>query len=214
MKYKHIIWDWNGTLFCDMQACINTVNDMMPRFNVANKVTSLKQYRDIFTFPVVNYYKELGFDIDNILFDDIAKDYIYFYTKYMNKCNLFDGVEEVLKTLHDNHVSQMIVSAAGKESLMQQINMFDIINYFDDIQGLDNNYAHSKAHIAKDYIESHDINVNELLVIGDTLHDYEVAATLGCDCILISNGHQSKEVLQQSNTKIINSIKELIGEIQ
>jgi len=28
-KYKHIIWDWNGTLINDVDLCIKITNDML-----------------------------------------------------------------------------------------------------------------------------------------------------------------------------------------
>ena len=34
---------------------------------------------------------------------------------------------------------------------------------------------------------------SKVLLIGDTIHDYEVAQGLNTDCLLISNGHQNNE---------------------
>jgi len=50
----------------------------------------------------------------------------------------------------------------------------------------------------------------ETLLIGDTLHDYEVASEIGADCILVANGHQSRNILLESGTKVINNILELL----
>ena len=33
-KYSHIIWDWNGTLFNDVEWCVKTVNRMLANRNI------------------------------------------------------------------------------------------------------------------------------------------------------------------------------------
>jgi len=47
----------------------------------------------------------------------------------------------------------------------------------------------------------------EVLLIGDTTHDYEIACEIGCDCL--SNGHQSYERLNKLNTNIISSLSDV-----
>ena len=29
MKYKNVVWDWNGTLLNDVKVGVNTLNDML-----------------------------------------------------------------------------------------------------------------------------------------------------------------------------------------
>ena len=31
MKYKNVVWDWNGTLLNDVKVGVNTLNDMLGR---------------------------------------------------------------------------------------------------------------------------------------------------------------------------------------
>ena len=46
------------------------------------------------------------------------------------------------------------------------------------------------------------------LMIGDTVHDFEVAEAIGADCILIADGHQSKVKLLETGTKVYDSLEE------
>lgn len=48
-----------------------------------------------------------------------------------------------------------------------------------------------------------------MVVIGDTLHDCQLANEIGADCILLSTGHQSKDDLLTTGKPVINSLKEL-----
>ena len=60
MKYKHIVWDWNGTLLDDRWLCIEAINYVLKSRNMP--LVSNKDYRNLFCFPVIEYYKKLGFD--------------------------------------------------------------------------------------------------------------------------------------------------------
>ncbi len=51
----------------------------------------------------------------------------------------------------------------------------------------------------------------ETLLIGDTIHDFEVAREIGADCLLIANGHQSKGRLLTCGVPVLNSLTELLA---
>ncbi|MCK4288095.1 MAG: HAD hydrolase-like protein, partial [Bacteroidales bacterium] len=57
---KTIIWDWNGTLLNDIDICINSINILLEHRNIENLTKEI--YKEIFTFPVKDYYSKAGFD--------------------------------------------------------------------------------------------------------------------------------------------------------
>ena len=63
MKYTHIIWDFNGTVLDDVEAGIRSVNDMLAARGLP-VITSVAQYRELFSFPVIDYYRRLGLDVE------------------------------------------------------------------------------------------------------------------------------------------------------
>jgi len=46
-------------------------------------------------------------------------------------------------------------------------------------------------------------------MIGDSLHDYEVASNLGVQCLLIAQGHQSYARLAKSGAPILMGLGEI-----
>ena len=87
------------------------------------------------------------------------------------------------------------------------------MNLFDDILGIDDINARSKVDIAINYCEKNNINSDEVLFVGDTLHDYEVSKAINAKCYLVSCGHQSKEVLSEANVPILKNIYNLLEEL-
>ena len=88
---------------------------------------------------------------------------------------------------------------------------YQIDSFFEHVSGLDNFYAASKMVNGHRLLAELQLNPGDLVLIGDTVHDFEVATELGCSCILIADGHQSKAVLQATGVMVIDSIRELLG---
>ena len=87
---------------------------------------------------------------------------------------------------------------------------FDITEYFTNISGLNDYYAACKIDLGKKLIDESGLDVGEVLLVGDTVHDYEVAQQIGCDCVLLADRHQSKEKLKTCGVLVLESIREVV----
>jgi len=125
---------------------------------------------------------------------------------------LFLNVELVLRVLKEAGISQIILSASKLENLLIQMSVFDISHYFEAILGLTDVYAMSKIEVGLNYMKC--IDVKDALVIGDTIHDYELAQTLGADCILVASGHQSRGKLESCGVLVVDEISEILNFIK
>lgn len=186
---KLVIWDWNGTLINDVEACINSMNIILNKRG--KSVIDESFYKDKFTFPVKDYYKELDFDFQIESFEELSVEYIDLYMKESKGSDLQKGSIEALEYFYLNGYNQIILSAAEQKALDYQVQEREINKYFTSILGLSNIYAKSKVDNALKYIKNSKVQFNQVTFIGDTYHDYEVAQAIGADCILVRNGHQN-----------------------
>jgi phosphoglycolate phosphatase len=85
-----------------------------------------------------------------------------------------------------------------------------ILHYFEGIAGLNDHYAVSKIERGKQLIQQYQITAKNSWIIGDTIHDFEVASELGINCILIADGHQSAGRLKNTKMPVVNKITELM----
>jgi phosphoglycolate phosphatase len=209
IKYKHIIWDWNGTLIDDVWLVVEIMNKMLRKRNLPRIDT--KKYREFFCFPVTKYYLKLGFDFSNESFEELTVEFTGEYYQRFNECKLFSEAEEVLKKISDMGISQSILSASKEDVLIEKIKYYGIDKYFCKIIGLENHYAESKIERGKKCIVELNLNPQEVLLIGDTIHDYVVSKQIGSDCLLIANGHHSYEKLAKLGAEviIISKLKEI-----
>jgi phosphoglycolate phosphatase len=208
-NYTYLIWDWNGTLLDDAWLCVDVMNGMLRERGLPLK--TLTEYRELFDFPVKDYYLKLGFDFSKDPFDEVGMEFIVRYNMRQSEARLHPEVLAVLAKIDSNGFSQNIVSAREQNELITETKSLDVFRYFDRIRGLDDHYAHGKTDVGLNLVREIGVTKDKLLFIGDTLHDADVAAEIGIDCILVPNGHQSEPRLKQAQVPIIHSLNDLIG---
>ena len=208
-NYNHLIWDWNGTLFDDVKLCSDIMNMLLTQESLPN--ISVQKYKSIFTFPVIDYYKLAGHKFEKKSFEVLGKQFIDEYELRKNNCLLFPGVIDILTELRSKNINQYLLSAYEQNSLNKILEYFGIKNFFNQIVGLDNIYAGGKSHLAHNLASKIRSNgsTGKILLIGDTIHDYEVAKEINSECILISHGHQDEERLLKLNVPVVKDFNEL-----
>lgn len=208
-RYTHVIWDFNGTLLDDVDACIASANRLLTAYALPT-LPSVEEYRARFGFPIIDYYRGLGFDFEKIPYEVLAPEWVAYYMENVRTSGLYEGVREVLAEIRTRGVPQMILSATEREMLRGQVEGLGILPFFEDVLGMDTIHAYSKEQIAVAWRKSHPDA--QVLFVGDTDHDAAVAAAMGADCVLVAQGHQSRARLEACKCLFVaERAKEILG---
>ncbi len=192
----------------DVEACVEVLNMILTRRSMP--AISSRRYREVFDFPVVDFYRRIGFDFSAESFDDVAVEYIAEYNKKRFECSLHKGAVEVLNAYIESGLTQSILSAYQQKMLAEAVEYFGISGLFSDMVGLDDYYAACKIDNGKRLIEGLEVDKPEVLLVGDTTHDFDVAGAMGVDCVLITGGHQSEEKLKNRTENVLDSIERVL----
>jgi phosphoglycolate phosphatase len=206
MKIKHIIWDWNGTLLDDNWLSLKAINILLEKYNLS--AIEKEKYLEIFTFPVIDYYRKLGFDFDKIPFSVIGTEFIKEYNDRMYDAKMQDGALDILNYFHEAGISQSLLSAAKQKMLDDMMMFHNLEKYFIKVLGLTDHYANSKVDAGKSWINELEYDTKEILLIGDTIHDFEVADEIGTECVLIAQGHTAYDRLKSSGKDVFHNLFE------
>lgn len=206
--YKHIMWDWNGTLLNDAWMAVMVINQTLSKRDMPT--IDHEHYQRIFGFPVIDYYRRLGFDFIDESFEVVGTEFIDGYEAHKYDVNLHEDVEHVLSTLSQAGVSHSILSAYKQNTLDELVGHFGLTDRFVKIVGLNNHYAHSKVENGIQWMSELGMDRTEVLFVGDTEHDFEVAEAIGVDCVLIPGGHQTRAALSKTGAKVLDRIRDLL----
>jgi phosphoglycolate phosphatase len=205
---KAIIWDWNGTLLNDIAICIHCMNMLLRDRQLP--LLDREKYREIFTFPVKDYYRKAGIDFHKEDFEKPAMEFIKLYYTQLTHADLFPDTIYTLKELANRGYYQTILSAMEHESLVESLHEKGVYNFFDLVNGIGDHYAHSKLEVGVELLKKMNFSKKEIILVGDSLHDLEVANSLELDYVLIANGHQSKQRLQNRTSQVIDELSDIL----
>ena len=208
MRYHNILWDWNGTLIDDAVTSLNCVNDMLSEMN--KPLISLEQYYTYVETPIIGFYRHILTD-DELDFPVISKSFHESYSNRIKETFLSDNAENVLKTLKQNGAKQYIITATKEDSARNLAFQYGVGEYFDGIFGADNTLAESKVERALKFFKENNIDSRDTIFIGDTLHDLETANALGVDCILVTFGHQGKNITENSGAVTADNLIDVLN---
>lgn len=205
MQVKQILWDWNGTLLDDLEYAMGVRNRTFPLFGLP-AIDSVESYHQQFTFPVRTYYERAGVTDD--IFDAVAHAWMDEYTRGAADIPLHSDALDTLERFRAAGLRQVVLSASQLDILMTQLGYYGLENSFDEVLGLSDIYAGSKEAIGIRYLRGCGILPQESVMLGDSLHDADVAKAMGTRCALIARGHQSRETLLEAGVPVMDSLKE------
>ena len=188
-KTKLIIWDFNGTLVDDTWLFVEIINILLEKNGL--KKISITDYQSVFCFPIKKYYELLGFDFKRTDFDSLSHEFIKLYNKRKYSASLYSGASSLLEKLSARKVDMCLLSAQEHSSLVDLSKYYNIHSCFKFVQGTDNINAEAKSILAKKIISSFNYEPEELLFIGDTNMDVDIALENNSNVIILTCGHQA-----------------------
>lgn len=198
-----VIWDFNGTLIDDVGPVVRSVNAQLEKRSLP--LLSLERYREVFGFPVADYYRTIGLDPDAETIDSLSDEFHTTYVPMLMDCPLHNGVVEALQTFRDAGARQFVLSAMEETALRAVIDRLGVAGFFDAVYGLAHLNADSKLSRGRELLRDHGIDPERSVLIGDTDHDAQVAEALGLAVVLVAGGHQSEARLRSTGHRVLPS---------
>lgn len=151
------------------------------------------------------------FSLEHEVEDLIQRKRNIFNDAFDTKEDLFllDGVENLIKDLHQNNIQLIVASSASKVTIDRVFKRFDLHKYFTDIVSGED-FPKSKPHPA---IFEHAASLsvapkNECIVIEDSSNGIQASVAAGIFCIGYRSEHSKLQDLSKADL-IINHFNEL-----
>ena len=131
------------------------------------------------------------------------------YRAQSTDCRLMPGAADTLGALAQMGVRQVLVSASRQDDLERQVRAHGLDGAFKAVLGMTDDLGGGKAGLAEGYIRAHGLDPDEVVFVGDTVHDWQTARSVGCRCVLITGGHQSRERLEATGAPVLDDVRAL-----
>ncbi|MFY0483737.1 HAD family hydrolase [Flavobacterium sp. PLA-1-15] len=180
---------------------IDVTDEMFATFTGNSTRNVFQKVKDIFN---------LEHEVENL----IQRKRDIFNDAFDSKQDLFllDGVEDLIKDLHQNGIQLIVASSASKVTIERVFKRFKLHQYFSDIVSGED-FPKSKPHPA---IFEHAVSLSiapkhECIVIEDSANGIEASIGAGVFCIGYNSEHSKLQDLSKADM-IINHFNELSAE--
>ncbi|MFK4790305.1 HAD family hydrolase [Microbacterium sp. ZW T5_56] len=187
MAVRVVCWDWNGTLLDDVDRCLRAMNHVLKAYD-RQPITDTEAYRASFGFPLADFYARHG--ITAAQFREAADLYLRVLDSSARTARLHPDARETMRLLRERGVRQVLASATLTDLLNEQLRPFDLADQFETVLSITDPYAASKHDVIAAWVQGAGVDPADVLMIGDTNHDRDIARALGARFVHFGGGHQ------------------------
>jgi phosphoglycolate phosphatase-like HAD superfamily hydrolase len=202
---KHIIWDWNGTLFHDIEAVVGATNETFKPYGLGP--FSAEDFRAVYTRPIwVAYERMLGRPLREGEWDQLDVAFHEHYHRLMLECRLADGAQASLDAWAGTGRTQSLLSMWGHDRLVPKVAEFGIDRHFTRIDGLRSASGGEKAEHMVAHLAALGVDPATVVVIGDSVDDADAARHVGARSILYAGGMTHRSELGRVGVPVVDSL--------
>ncbi|MFE7563064.1 HAD family hydrolase [Kitasatospora sp. NPDC057500] len=207
----HIVWDWNGTLFHDMEAVLGASNAAFATIGVGPM--TLQEYREQYEIPIPRFYQRLlgrlPSDAEWLRLDDAFHDR---YRELSAACGLTEGVRELLDGWRAAGRSQSLLSMYEHDRLLPVVEGFGLTAQFLRVDGRSGPAGGQKAeHLVRHLAALGErVDPARTVLIGDAADDALAALAAGAQAVLYTGGSHTREKLEPVGVPVVDSLAEAV----
>ena len=192
-RFELIIFDWDGTL----SDSVELITDLMIQSFLLHNVSppSRMEVADILGIKLSEAFKILLKEKDQNVSELIFNSYIELYNQSSNKVKLFDGVELGIKELHRYGYKIAIATGGGRnylDSCLAQTSIKDFINV---TKTSDDCFSKPHPQMCNEILNELIIEPEKSIVIGDSIHDLQMAKNAGISSLAVTYGAHKQDSL-------------------
>ncbi|NEN75610.1 HAD-IIIA family hydrolase [Pelistega sp. NLN82] len=196
MKFSLVVFDWDGTLMDSTHSIVvaiqNTCRDLgwtVPTDEQASWVIGLS-----LTEALKRAIPDLQDDQVNIFIDR----YKYHYLLRDPDLRLFPGNMAILDELKAKGVMMAVATGKSRVGLNRALANHQLNPYFDATRTGEETASKPNPLMLNEIMDELNIPASEVVMVGDTTHDIELAKNAGVQSIAVTYGAHSKVELERA----------------
>ncbi|MDF9813514.1 phosphoglycolate phosphatase-like HAD superfamily hydrolase [Streptomyces sp. SPB162] len=206
----HLVWDWNGTLFHDIDAVLEATNASFAELGLSP--ITLDRYRELYCVPVPKFYERLigrlPTDAEWLAMDEAFHRH---YWERAGDCALAEGAAELLAAQQLAGLTQSLCSLAPHDLLIPIVRTHGIERHFVRMDGSTGPSGGGKAaQMVRHLAALEGVAPDRVVVIGDAVDDALAAAHAGAHAVLYTGGSHSRVSLAAAGVPVVDSLAEAV----
>jgi phosphoglycolate phosphatase-like HAD superfamily hydrolase len=211
---RHIVWDWNGTLFDDQDVVLAATNASLAAIGV-HRVISNERYQELYQRPMESFYAALvGFPIPTAQWPQLDAAFAEYYLSHVHECGLSPDALTAMDAWSPR--TQSLLSMFGHEDLLRLTREFELHGKLGRIDGrpADPDFGPKAKYLVKHLeqlrAEQPELTADQIGLIGDCADDAYAAFHIGATAVLYTGGSSSRAVLEKVGVPVVDTLSEAV----
>ena len=205
---KLFVFDWNGTILSDTVPSWKAGNVALEFYGA--EPIPLKLHRETFCFPIVPFYERHGVSEAEVMErrEEGNETFQTAYSEFAKNARTRTGARDLLNHLNERDVECIILSNYLTVRIQEHLDRLKIGAYFSHVSGYDCDgttilKSTTKVLRLQSYMEEQGYAPNEVVIIGDTMEEPEIARELGITSVGITGGYITDKRLREARPDYI-----------
>ncbi|WP_345353518.1 HAD family hydrolase [Actinoallomurus liliacearum] len=205
----HIVWDWNGTLFDDIDATVDATNEVFASYGLP--MMDRAGFQAIYSRPIWACYERLlGRALEEGEWERLDAAFHDSYHRLMERCRLAADARHAIDALTDAGHTQSLLSMWHHDRLTVAVREHGIGEIFRRVDGLRPGEAGgSKAEFMVRHLSRLGVDPAEVVAVGDSADDAAAARHAGARAILYAGGTQARADLARLGLPVVDRLTEI-----
>jgi phosphoglycolate phosphatase-like HAD superfamily hydrolase len=202
---RHLVWDWNGTLFDDHVAVVAAINDALASLRLRS--IDADTYRTHFTRPVQRFYEQVaGRPIEPGEWRALDEAYHLSYHAWVGRLRLAPDARAALAAAEAAGLSQSLLSMWRHQDLVALVERLGIGRFFVRVDGLRVPGGGTKTEHLVAHLAALEVEPSAALLVGDALDDLAAARAVGARCVLYDGGSHHRDALEATGVPVVDTL--------
>ncbi len=210
MKYKAIVFDWDGTLMDSISKIVESMQTSAQQLGFP--VPDYDQAKDVIGISLLPALQQL-FKIDD---EKVAMDLFHTYKEHFKdhaqiSSPLFTGAIELLETLKQQGYILAVATGKARQGLEHNWHHSNTKHFFSASKTADDAQSKPSSDMLQQILSELNLSADQVLMVGDTTYDMAMAEAINMDRIGVSFGVHSIDALQKHKPlAVIDALHELL----
>ena len=207
-NYRMIVFDWDGTIMDSAAAIVESIQAACRDLKLP--VPPDARARHVIGLGLSDALRHAVPELLEHRYEEMVDRYRHHYLSRDHDLLLFSGIPELLNKLADRGF--LLAVATGKSSLglNRALKVSNLDKFFHATRCADQCQSKPHPQMLLELMEEFGLSNEDLLMIGDTTHDLNMAANAKVDAVGVTYGAHDRQTLLNCTPQFLaNSVDEL-----
>jgi len=200
-RYQLIVFDWDGTVM-DSTAVIATSIQSACR-DLGLPVPSDEDARHVIGMGLSQALQHAVPSAPEHMYEPLADRYRHYFLAQDQRIPLFAGAQETIEELHDAGYALAVATGKSRKGLDRVLDSSGLRRYFHASRTADETFSKPHPAMLQELMDELGVQPEEVLMVGDTTHDLQMAINAGVDAVGVTYGAHPEDQLRALNPRAL-----------